>query len=70
MSDMPAPDSLVVELDAPPDVAIVVAAGFVPERSDLDGAWPGWADGRYVVVAADGGAAGAQKAGLDGAGHR
>jgi thiamine pyrophosphokinase len=47
-----------------PDVAIVVADGSIPERSVLDAAWPGWADGRRLVVAADGGAAGAVRLAL------
>ena len=34
---------------------VVVAAGDVPARAALDGAWPGWADGVDAVVAADGG---------------
>lgn len=44
--------------------AIVVADGAVPERADLDTAWPGWADGATLVVAADGGARGAARLGL------
>ncbi len=36
--------------------AIVVADGDVPERVALDAAWPGWAEGVALVVAADGGA--------------
>jgi thiamine pyrophosphokinase len=35
--------------------AIVVADGDVPARADLDAAWPGWAAGAAVVIAADGG---------------
>jgi thiamine pyrophosphokinase len=45
--------------------AIVVADGAVPERAALDAAWPGWADGATLVVAADGGARGAARLGLD-----
>ena len=47
-----------------PDVAIVVAGGAVPERAAIDAAWPGWGDGRCLVVAADGGAHGAAQAGI------
>lgn len=36
--------------------AIVLADGDPPGRADLDAAWPGWADGVDLVVAADGGA--------------
>jgi thiamine pyrophosphokinase len=36
--------------------AIVLADGDAPARAALDGAWPGWADGVDLVVAADGGA--------------
>jgi thiamine pyrophosphokinase len=46
------------------DVAIVVADGATPERSALDRAWPGWDRGQRLVVAADGGAAGAAALGL------
>lgn len=42
-----------------PRRALVVADGSVPERAALDAAWPGWADGIDLVVAADGGARGA-----------
>jgi peroxiredoxin Q/BCP len=44
--------------------ALVVADGTVPERAALDAAWPGWADGIDLVVAADGGARGARRLGL------
>lgn len=44
--------------------ALVVADGEVPSRAALDGAWPGWADGAGLVVAADGGANGALALGL------
>jgi thiamine pyrophosphokinase len=37
-------------------VALILADGDVPPRSDLDLAWPGWADGIEFIVAADGGA--------------
>jgi thiamine pyrophosphokinase len=47
-----------------PDVAIVVAGGAVPEHAAIDAAWPGWRDGRCLVVAADGGAYGAAQLGL------
>jgi thiamine pyrophosphokinase len=43
--------------------AAVLADGDAPARAILDAAWPGWADGITVVVAADGGARHA--AGLD-----
>jgi thiamine pyrophosphokinase len=36
--------------------AIVLADGDVPSRTELDAAWPGWADGNPTVLAADGGA--------------
>lgn len=35
--------------------ALVVAAGDVAPRPALDAAWPGWADGIDIVIAADGG---------------
>ena len=44
--------------------AIVLADGEVPEREVLDAAWPGWADGLDMVVAADGGARHAEPLGL------
>jgi thiamine pyrophosphokinase len=44
--------------------AVIVADGDVPERGELDQAWPGWADGVGLVVAADGGAAAADRLGL------
>jgi len=37
-------------------VALILADGDVPSRSDLDLAWPGWDDGIEAVIAADGGA--------------
>jgi len=37
-------------------VALILADGDVPPRSQLDLAWPGWDDGIEVVIAADGGA--------------
>jgi thiamine pyrophosphokinase len=43
---------------------LVVAAGDPPGRLDLDRAWPGWADGIALVVAADGGSATAGRLGL------
>ncbi|MEW5990275.1 MAG: thiamine diphosphokinase [Chloroflexota bacterium] len=36
--------------------ALVLADGRPPTRAGLDRAWPGWADGIDLVVAADGGA--------------
>jgi len=47
-----------------PDVAIVVAGGAVPAVAAIDTAWPGWRDGRCLVVAADSGAHGAALLGL------
>jgi thiamine pyrophosphokinase len=44
--------------------AIVVADGDVPARDALDRAWPGWDDGVRLVIAADGGARGAEALGL------
>ncbi len=44
--------------------AIVVADGDVPDRAAIDAAWPGWADGATLVVAADGGARGAERLGF------
>jgi thiamine pyrophosphokinase len=44
--------------------AIVLADGDPPHRPDLDAAWPGWADGIDIVVAADGGARLASALGL------
>jgi thiamine pyrophosphokinase len=44
--------------------ALVVAAGDPPSRLDLDRAWPGWADGIAVVIAADGGSSTAGYLGL------
>jgi len=44
--------------------ALVVADGDVPSREALDAAWPGWRDGATIVVAADGGARGAERLGL------
>jgi len=40
--------------------AVIVADGNVPSRDALDEAWPGWDDGIALVVAADGGALGAE----------
>src|SRR4029079_9432303 len=37
-------------------VALILADGDVPPRSELDLAWPGWDDGVEAVIAADGGA--------------
>lgn len=44
--------------------AIVLADGDRPSRADLDVAWPGWADGVDLVIAADGGARLADPLGL------
>ena len=37
-------------------VALILADGDVPARSDLDRTWPGWDDEVDLVIAADGGA--------------
>jgi thiamine pyrophosphokinase len=47
-----------------PRGAIVLADGEVPSRRQLDEAWPGWADGLDLIVAADGGARHAAALGL------
>ncbi|MEO8228909.1 MAG: thiamine diphosphokinase [Chloroflexota bacterium] len=44
--------------------ALVVAAGVPPARAALDRAWPGWADGVGLVIAADAGATTADMLGL------
>jgi thiamine pyrophosphokinase len=44
--------------------AIVLADGAAPGRATLDDAWPGWADGVSIVVAADGGVRHAETLGL------
>lgn len=44
--------------------ALIVAAGSPPDRAELDQAWPGWADGLDLVVAADAGAETAAALGL------
>jgi thiamine pyrophosphokinase len=44
--------------------AILVGDGDVAERARLDAAWPGWAAGVDLVIAADGGARKAGRAGL------
>ena len=44
--------------------ALIVADGDAPARAALDAAWPGWADGIGLVVAADGGARAARALGL------
>lgn len=46
------------------ELAVVIANGAVPDRSALDGAWPGWSDGLGLVVGADGGARAARSLGL------
>ena len=43
---------------------IVVADGDVGTRAELDAAWPGWSEGAGPVIAADGGLARAEAAGL------
>lgn len=52
-------------MSAPSPGAIVLADGEAPSRALLDRAWPGWADGFDLVVAADGGARHAPALGLD-----
>ena len=49
---------------APRTHAIVLADGAVPTRDALDAAWPGWATGVSMVIAADGGARHAATLGL------
>lgn len=44
--------------------AIVVADGDAPDPADLEASWPGWALDASLVVAADGGARGAERLGL------
>lgn len=44
--------------------AVVVADGRIPDRRQLDAAWPDWAADIELVVAADGGARGAERLGL------
>lgn len=44
--------------------ALIVADGAVPDRADLDRAWPGWASDVGFVIAADGGARVAAQLGL------
>jgi thiamine pyrophosphokinase len=46
------------------EAALVVANGEVPERADLDAAWPGWDEGWSLVVAADGGSLKAERLGI------
>jgi thiamine pyrophosphokinase len=43
--------------------ALVIADGSVPAAATLDAAWPGWADGIDLVIAADGGARHAERLG-------
>jgi thiamine pyrophosphokinase len=45
-------------------VALILADGDVPSRSELDRAWPGWDDTIDVVIAADGGARHARPLGV------
>lgn len=42
---------------------LVIADGAVPDPAVLDAAWPGWADGIDLVIAADGGARHASRLG-------
>lgn len=41
--------------------ALIIADGDVPDGAVLDASWPGWSDGIELVVAADGGAAAADR---------
>jgi len=45
-------------------LAIVLADGAAPTKASLDAAWPDWADGLDLVIAADGGARHATALGL------
>jgi thiamine pyrophosphokinase len=51
-------------MDAAFGKAIILADGDAPARAELDLAWPRWADGVTLVVAADGGARHAPGLGL------
>lgn len=44
--------------------AVILADGAAPARDVLEAAWPGWADGAGLVIAADGGARHAAGLGL------
>src|SRR5258705_7542689 len=44
--------------------ALVLADGDPPDRAALDEAWPGWAAGIDLIVAADGGVRAARSLGL------
>src|SRR5215213_5669716 len=44
--------------------AVILADGAISTRSALDAAWPGWATGVELVIAADGGARHALALGL------
>jgi thiamine pyrophosphokinase len=44
--------------------ALILSHGSPPSRTELDAAWPGWAEGIDLVVAADGGARFASMLGL------
>jgi thiamine pyrophosphokinase len=46
--------------------ALVLADGDPPDRAALDDAWPGWAEGIDLIVAADGGVRSAGTLGLGG----
>jgi thiamine pyrophosphokinase len=45
--------------------ALILADGEAPDREALDLAWPGWADGVGMVIAADGGARHATRLAVD-----
>jgi thiamine pyrophosphokinase len=45
-------------------VALILADGDAPARSELDRAWPGWDDAIDIVIAADGGARHARPLGV------
>jgi len=66
-ASVPPPDGGVPIPDPDPGRArhaILVGDGDVPARATLDAAWPGWAADVDLVIAADGGARKADRAGL------
>ena len=66
-SRMPTIDAHGDAVGPAPRHVVVVADGDVPPRAELDAAWPGWADGVELVIAADGGLARTAAAGLEAA---
>ncbi len=64
IAPMPAPGADPLPAADPGLHAVVVADGDVPSRTALDAAWPGWADGVELVIAADGGLLRARSLGL------